>query len=49
VHAWVNLRDIMRAAGFQQYGEAVIAKGFHQGQRIGLQERLSAGQLDERK
>ena len=40
--------DVMRAAGFQQHGEAVVAKVLHQRQRVLLQQRFAAGQLDQR-
>jgi hypothetical protein len=38
----------MRAAGFEQDGETVVAERFHQREGIFLEQRLAAGQLDER-
>ena len=38
----------MRAAGFEQHGEAVVAKRFHQRQGIFLEQRFAAGQFDQR-
>ena len=39
----------MHAAGLDEHGEAVIAKLLHQRQGIFLEQRLAAGQFDERK
>lgn len=46
-HARVNLRNVSRAAGFKQDGKTVIAKLFHQRQRIRLKQRFAAGQFDQ--
>jgi hypothetical protein len=47
-HARIDRRDVMRAAGFEEHGEAVVAKLLHQRERIWLEQRLTAGEFDER-
>ena len=42
-----TLRDVERAAGFEQHGEAVVAKLLHQRQRVLLEQRFAAGQFDQ--
>jgi len=45
--ARVNRRDVMRAAGFEQHGETIIAKPFHQRQGIFLEQRFTAGKFNQ--
>lgn len=49
MHARVDAGDIVRAAGFEQDDEAVVAKFLHQWQDVFLKEGFAAGQLDQRK
>ena len=46
-HAWVNAGNVQRAAGFQEHGEAVVTKQFHQRQGIPLQQRFAAAHGDD--
>ena len=47
-HARVDRRDVDRAAGLEQHLVAGVAEVGEQRQRAGLQQRLAAGELDER-
>ena len=47
-HPRIHGRDVQRAAGFKQDGEAGVAERAHQRQGVFLQERLAAGQFDQR-
>lgn len=43
----INGGDVDGAAGFDQNGEAEIAKLAHESKRIALEERFSAGEFDQ--
>jgi hypothetical protein len=45
----VNGRNIMRAAGFKQHGETIIAELPHQRQGILLEQWFTAGQFNQRR
>ena len=45
--ARINFRNIVRAARFQQNGEAFVAERLHQRQGIFLEQRLAAGEFDQ--
>src|SRR3989454_3298690 len=45
--AWVNGRDIQRAAGLDQHRESVVAERRHERNRIWLKQWLPAGQLNQ--
>src|ERR1017187_3738296 len=47
-HARVNRGDVMRAAGFEQHREAVVAERLHEWKGILLEQGLAASELDER-
>ena len=47
--ARVNFRNVMRAAGLDEDGEAGVAELRHQWDGVFLQERFAAGQFDEGK
>ena len=44
----VHRRDVVRAAGFEQNGEALVAERFHERQGAFLQQRLAAGEFHHR-
>ena len=39
--------DVVRAAGFDQHGEAVVAKGLHERQGVFLEQGFAAGEFDQ--
>ena len=48
MHARIDRRDVVRAAGFDEHGAAGVAERGHQREHVFLQQRLAAGDLDER-
>ena len=46
-HARIDLRNVVRAAGFDQHRETFVAQCAHEGQGVGLKQRFAAGQFDE--
>src|SRR5438552_228654 len=47
-HARVHRRDVERAAGFEEHGETVVAKRFHEREGVGLEQRFASGQFHQR-
>ena len=47
-YARVALADVVRAAGLDQHGDVQVAEAAHQRVHVFLQQRLTAGDLDER-
>jgi len=47
--AGIDGGDVVRAAGFEEHGEAGVAEGGHQRGGFFLQERLAAGEFHERR
>jgi len=46
--AWIDLRDIVGAAGFEQNSITGIAQPRHERQHVLLEQRLASGNLDQR-